>query len=102
MAGAKITREEDGMLTLEAEDTATGVKTREQVEMVVLATGMQPSIADRGLPGGVDTDDNGFVGIGDGIVGAGCALHPVDVSTAVKDGTAAAMKAIQTIVGRAQ
>ncbi len=100
---AKITREGDGRLTVEAEDTATGLKTAETVDLVVLATGMQPSLAEAPLPGNLKSDEYGFLAPeadAGGIFSAGCAKSPVDVATSVQDGTAAALKAI-TIAGRA-
>lgn len=99
---ANITRESDGRLKVEAEDTATGIKSSQAVDMVVLATGMQPSLAEDKLPG-MDYDDYGFVDASNaekGIFAAGCAKSPVDVATAVQDATAAALKAIQTVGGR--
>lgn len=99
---ANITRESDGRLKVEAEDTATGIKSSQTVDMVVLATGMQPSLAEDKLPG-MEYDDYGFVDTSNaekGIFAAGCAKSPVDVATAVQDATAAALKAIQTVGGR--
>jgi quinone-modifying oxidoreductase subunit QmoA len=99
---AKITREGDGRLTVEAEDVDHGVKSAETVDLVVLATGMQPSLADNPLPGKLNSDDYGFLAAtadSGGIFSAGCAKSPVDVSTSVQDATAAALKAIQ-IAGR--
>ena len=97
---AKITQGEGG-ITLEAEDTATGVKSEETVDMVVLATGMQPE-ATSGLPGAIKVDDDGFVVSDKGIFGAGCARNALDVAASVKDGTGAAMRAIQAIAGGAR
>ncbi len=101
---AKIT-EEGGKLTVEAEDVASGVKTSETVDLVVLATGMQPSGAENKLPGDLSYDDYGFLAAdadGGGIFSAGCAKNTLDVAASVQDATAAALKAIQAIAkGRA-
>ena len=93
---AKITKEGDG-LKLEAEDTLTGKKTSAVVDMVVLATGMQP-VDGVSVPG-MDKDEFGFM-VSDpdasGVVAAGCARKPVEVAQCVQDATGAALKAIQS------
>jgi heterodisulfide reductase subunit A-like polyferredoxin len=97
---AKVTRKSDGTLLVEAEDTASNQKTSETVDLVVLATGMQPSHASSALPGDLECDDYGFLAAnakGNGVFSAGCAKNPVDVATSVQDATAAALKAIRTI-----
>jgi len=82
----------------------TGEKIKQDVEMVVLATGMQPATADAKLP----TDDlqyseDGFI-INDfdkgGMFAAGCANKPADVVTSNQNATGMALKAIQTMVKR--
>jgi quinone-modifying oxidoreductase subunit QmoA len=96
---AKI--EEDpptGNLTVEADDTATGRKARETVEMVVLATGIVPNKAGDGLPAGIAYDDYGFVAASiPGIYAAGCCKMPADVGSSARDATGAALKAIQSV-----
>jgi quinone-modifying oxidoreductase subunit QmoA len=86
---------------VEAEEVIPGQKLREQFDMVVLATGVVPSIADSPIPGvDVKTDSDGFViesSNGGGVFAAGCAKRPLDVSRSVKDATAAVMKAVQSI-----
>ncbi len=89
---AKITEAEDGDLIVEAEDTETGVKRKEKVNLVVLATGMQPS----DVPC-LEKDEYGFVIEKDGIFTAGCAKKPADVASSVEDATGAALKAIQVL-----
>ena len=93
---ADILPEADGGVTVVAEDTNTGDKVRQKVDMVVLATGMQPALDDA-AGFGVNTDASGFV-ISDadqGMIGAGCAKKAADVVTCTQNSTAAAMKAIQ-------
>jgi quinone-modifying oxidoreductase subunit QmoA len=86
-------------LTVEAEDTITGQKAKETVEMVVLATGIVPTIAETKIPAQVTYDDYGFIASGvHGIYAAGCCKRPADVGTSVRDATSAALKAIQSIV----
>ncbi len=84
------------------ENAITGIKSDEQFDMVVLATGMQPSMAGAQVPAGAPMDEEGFVVGGDeqGIIAAGCAKQPLDVMKTAQSGTSAAMKAIQTVVGR--
>ncbi|MFC1982976.1 FAD-dependent oxidoreductase [Chloroflexota bacterium] len=87
-------------LIVEAEDTLAGQKASEKVDMVVLATGIVPSIAGNGIPAEKITfDDYGFIYSGQpGIYAAGCARMPADVSTSAQNATAAALKAIQSVV----
>ena len=73
-------------LILEAEDTMTGLKSKAEVDMVVLATGMVPNIKENGLPGGITQDDHGFVvANGDGIIPVGVAKRPVEVAVCTQD-----------------
>ena len=87
-------------LVVEAEDILSPGKTRLAVDLVVLASGMVPSLA-RGAPAGlVALDGDHFVlaaQTGEGIFAAGCARAPVDVAASVQDATAAAALAIETI-----
>jgi quinone-modifying oxidoreductase subunit QmoA len=92
-----------GLVTVQAEDQATGEILKEQFDLVVLATGMVPNTARDTLPLNLVRDDSGFVLAdqeGTGVVGAGCVKRPVDVASSVQDATAAALKAIQVICGR--
>lgn len=97
---AKI--EEDAQskdLTVEADDTESGTKASEKVEMVVLATGIVPSALGTDLPGGIIRDDYGFLNSEtSGVYAAGCSKRPTDVGDSVRDATGAALKAIQSIV----
>ena len=96
----KITEAANNNPVLHVEEMLDGKKAEEEFDMVVLASGVVPSTAEQKLPGAaVKYDDNGFV-IDDpstGIIGAGCVKRPIDVSRSVKDATAAALKAIQTV-----
>jgi quinone-modifying oxidoreductase subunit QmoA len=85
---------------VEVEDTLSGAKIRAQADMVVLATGMEPSTAAERLPMDVAYDEFGFVisdGSQKGIYAAGCAKRPVDVACSLQDATGAALKAIQCL-----
>jgi len=85
---------------VEVEDTLSGEKIRAQADMVVLATGMEPTTATERLPMDVAYDEFGFVvsnGSQEGIYAAGCAKRPVDVASSMQDATGAALKAIQCL-----
>jgi len=97
---ADITPEDDGGVTVVAENAVTGAKIRQKVDMCVLATGMQPALGEQGKALGVKMDGNGFV-VSDadkGQLAAGCAKSAADVYTSAQSSTAAALKAIQ--IGR--
>ena len=84
------------------EDALSGNKSVERFDLVVLATGMQPSLAGSSLPIDLPLDDEGFIVGGEerGIFAAGCAKQPLDVMKTAQSATGAAMKAIQTVRGR--
>jgi len=97
---AKI--EEDtktGDLIVTVEDILSGKKKHERFEMVVLATGMEPSTATVKVPGDAKYDENGFVIPAD-ILATGCVKKPSDVMTSGKTATGTALKAIQQLVRR--
>lgn len=86
-----------GKLVVHAEDTLTGTPLEVETDLVVLATGMQPSglgkLADR-----IGQDGFGFLTPDhrrSGIHVAGCARRPADVMATVEDATAAALHALQ-------
>ena len=86
-----------GNLTVEAEDVLSGQKVAQEVEMVVLATGMIPNgIGDTQVEGGVALDEHGFLAINQpqGYLAAGCAKRPTDVATCNRDATGVALKAL--------
>jgi quinone-modifying oxidoreductase subunit QmoA len=95
-------KEDAGKVWLTVEDAVAGNKSTEGFDLVVLATGMQPSVAGQPLPLDLPQNDEGFL-VSDeekGIFVAGCAGRPLDVMKSAQSGTAAAMKAIQTVRGR--
>ena len=101
---AKITEDSaSGDLEVEAEDTLSGEYVKRKVGMVVLATGIVPTDAGVALEmdGELEKDEHGFVtndqSLG-GMLGAGCAKRPVDVSACVRDATGTALKALQSCV----
>lgn len=97
---ARITEDpETKDVIVEFENALSAEITRLKVNMAVLATGMVPTATDSKIPANIGYDEDGFI-ISDsrGSIAAGCAKRPVDVVTAVRDATAAALKAIQSAV----
>ena len=92
---ADIIPEDDGSVTVVAENAVTGEKVQEKVDMAILATGMAPAIQAEGASFGVQMDNNGFVLSDEGMIAAGCAKKAADVVTSNQSATAAALKAIQ-------
>jgi quinone-modifying oxidoreductase subunit QmoA len=90
-------------ITVVAENAVTGEKIHQTVELVVLATGMQPTTANTKLPADVKYNDDGFI-LNDfeagGMFAAGCANKPADVVSSNQNATGMALKAIQTLVNR--
>ena len=90
-----------GDLLVAAEDIIHRRKIVKKVSLLVLAVGMVPQT--NGLPAGFVKDQFGFIQNGStGLVGAGCARWPTDVSTSVRDATGAALRAFQCAVRSAQ
>lgn len=94
---ADIEVEADGGVTVIAENAVTGAKLKQTVDLVVLATGMQPSLSGQSAPAGLVLDNSGFIlpDEGKGVIAAGCAKKAADVATCTQSSTAAALKAIQ-------
>ena len=91
---------ESKAVTVIAENAVTGEKTKQTVDLVVLATGMQPTAADAKLPADLKYNADGFI-INDfekgGMFAAGCANKPADVVSSNQNATGMALKAIQTL-----
>ncbi len=87
-------------VTVVAENAVTGEKTKQTVDLVVLATGMQPTAANAKLPADLNYNADGFI-INDfekgGMFAAGCANKPADVVSSNQNATGMALKAIQTL-----
>ncbi len=99
---AGVEQAADGGVVVEVEDAVKGLKSKAAFDLVVLATGMQPSLAGARLPIDVPMDEDGFIIGGEekGIFAAGCAKKPLDVMKSAQSATGAAMRAIQTVRGR--
>ncbi len=95
---AKVTEVDGGVLEVEAENALTGEMVRQQVDLVVLATGLVPADARQfGVEGGLATDDHGFLADEQprgGLFAAGCARRPVEVGACVRDATGVVGKAL--------
>lgn len=94
---AEITPQDDGSVVVVAENAVTGEKVERQVDLAVLATGMQPAAGNAAAAVGFVQDNSGFA-LSDpdnGLISAGCARKASDVVTSAQNSTAAALKAIQ-------
>jgi quinone-modifying oxidoreductase subunit QmoA len=96
---AKIEQAANGDVKVTAEDIHGGGKITETFDMVVLATGMEPTA--KSLSGaGVKATWDGFVDQGalpKGVYAAGTVKGPVDVARTAQDATSAVMKSIQSL-----
>lgn len=100
---AKVERGADGRLAVEAEDILHGGKIRVEVDLVVLATGMESNLKLEGFAGEpIRLDLDGFASAHlqqPGIFAAGVAQGPVDVNSCVQEATGVALRAIQVARG---
>lgn len=94
----------DGQLRLQVEDTLGDKIQDVYADLVVLATGMEPSIRRDPLPFDIrqDEDHFGITDVATGLIVAGCAKRPFGVSDSVQDATGAALRAIQCQAGRSE
>ncbi len=92
-----------GRITVTAENAVTGEKAGQEVDMVVLATGMQPTAAFSKPPADLQMTEEGFL-LNDfekgGMFAVGCANKPADVVSSNQNATGMALKAIQTLMKR--
>ncbi len=90
-------------ITVVAEDTISGEKVHQTVDLVVLATGMQPTAAVEKPLADLQFTEDGFM-INDyakgGMFAAGCACKPADVVSSNQNATGMALKAIQTLASK--
>ena len=90
---ARVTAAGDRLL-LDVEDTAQGRKLRHATDLVVLATGMVPSLPLAG--DALVAENHGFRPrkVAPREFSAGCARQPMDVASCVRDATSAALRAV--------
>jgi quinone-modifying oxidoreductase subunit QmoA len=96
---AKIEQASGDDVTVTVEDVLGGKKVQKTFDMVVLATGMQPTGLEAKVPG-LTYSEEGFADQDAqeaGIVTVGSAKSPVDVQRSVQDATGAAIKSIQSV-----
>ncbi len=96
---AKVEQAQNGDVKVTAEDIHGGSKVTETFDMVVLATGMQPTAGSLKSAGVAVTDD-GFVDqatLPKGIYATGTLKTPVDVARSAQDATGVVMKSIQSL-----
>ena len=96
---AKIEQGANGDVLVTAEDIHGGGKVTETFDMVVLATGMQPT-SESLKSAGVAMTDDGFVdqaALPAGIYATGTLKTPVDVARSAQDATGVVMKSIQSL-----
>lgn len=94
---ADIIPEDDGGVTVVAENAVTGEKIQAKVDLAILATGMEPAGQAIAAQVGLQVDTNGFIfsDADKAMLSAGCAKKAADVVTTTQNSTAAALKAIQ-------
>lgn len=98
---AKI--EEDsatGDVIVTLEDVLAGTKVEQTFDMVVLATGMEPSSVTDKPSADITLEEHGFIDPArtpDGIFAAGVAQRPNDVAESVQGATGAALKSLQSV-----
>ncbi|MBQ7738425.1 MAG: CoB--CoM heterodisulfide reductase iron-sulfur subunit A family protein [Desulfovibrionaceae bacterium] len=99
---ANATQGVGNTVDIQAEDAIRGEKLTLNYDLVVLATGMQPTLATEDCVFPVKLDADGFITTGEesGIFVAGCAQMPLDVTRSAQSATAADLKAVQTVKGR--
>ncbi len=100
---AAVAEGDNGCITVTAEDAVTGAKVNQTVDLVVLATGMEPTMASDKPQADLKFNEDGFI-VNDftkgGMFAAGCANKPADVMSSNQNATGMALKAIQTVLGR--
>ena len=98
---ANITEDKDtGNPILHGVDTEGYQRYSNPHDLVVLAVGMEPSVAKDAFPIDVTINDSGFIEANEangGIFAAGCSSDALDVNRAVQSATASALRAIQVV-----
>jgi len=90
-----------GDVIVEVEDVISGKKIKERFDMVVLATGMEPSTKNYQVIKDVAYTPDGFVdtSMKKGIYTIGTIRNPVDVVRSAQDATGAVIKSLQSLKG---
>lgn len=90
----KVQEGPDGTLVLRVEDQDAGQMLEAKADLVVLATGMVPNVADCGVQIARDNDGFALDDHGTHVFVAGVARRPEDVASSVRDATGAAAKSL--------
>ncbi|MEB4593053.1 FAD-dependent oxidoreductase [Candidatus Thiothrix sp. Deng01] len=97
---AKVEQDKEGNPVLHGVDTEGYHRYANTHDLVVLATGMEPSVDFKGLPIKIAVNEEGFIEHDEangGIFAAGVAADAMDVNRAVQHATAAALRAVQVV-----
>ncbi|MDH5230884.1 MAG: FAD-dependent oxidoreductase [Gammaproteobacteria bacterium] len=97
---ANIIEDKDGNPILKGVDTEGYNRYENQHDLVVLATGMEPSIPADAFPMDIKINEEGFIEADESngaIFAAGCSSDALDVNRAVQQATGAALRAIQVV-----
>ncbi|MBU0654651.1 MAG: FAD-dependent oxidoreductase [Gammaproteobacteria bacterium] len=97
---AKVEADKDGNPVLHGVNTEGYHRYANTHDLVVLATGMEPSVDFKGLPIKIAVNEEGFIEQDEangGIFAAGVAADAMDVNRAVQHATAAALRAVQVV-----
>jgi quinone-modifying oxidoreductase subunit QmoA len=95
-----VENKKNGNPILNGVNTEGYLRYADEYDLVVLATGMQPSIPIDKFPAKLAFNDEGFIELAaenGGIFAAGCAADALDVNRAVQHATGAALRAIQVV-----
>lgn len=97
---ARVDTDADGNPVCKGVDTEGYHRYETPHDLVVLAIGMEPSVAAGDFPVPVTVNRDGFIEAdesGHGIFAAGCAAEALDVNRSVQSATAAALRAVQVV-----
>ncbi|EIJ34740.1 CoB--CoM heterodisulfide reductase iron-sulfur subunit A family protein [Thiothrix nivea] len=97
---AKVEADKEGNPVLHGVNTEGYHRYADTYDLVVLATGMEPSVDFKGLPIKIAVNEEGFIEHDEangGIFAAGVAADAMDVNRAVQHATAAALRAVQVV-----
>ncbi|HSD62893.1 MAG TPA: CoB--CoM heterodisulfide reductase iron-sulfur subunit A family protein [Ignavibacteriaceae bacterium] len=95
---AKVTKDKStNKIVVEAEDSLTGRKIYNSVDLVVLAAGMKPASENLPLDKSLRDEDGFLKSNGDGFAGCGVITRPKDVASTVREATGSILTVIQKI-----
>lgn len=97
---ASIVQDQDGNPVLHGVDTEGYQRYANAHDLVVLATGMEPSVSADSFPVDIVLNREGFiepVTENGGVFAAGCASDALDVNRSVQHATGAALRAVQVV-----